>query len=320
MPDRGASRLLVMGRTTGALQDKSVRDLPDLLDPGDLLVLNDTRVVPARLFGRKSTGGKLEVLMERQLSRHRILAQLRFSRPPAPGSELVLSGGVQVEIEGQDGRFWILRFPPETNIANFLERHGQVPLPPYIDRPPEPQDRNRYQTVYAQNPGAVAAPTAGLHFDETLLHALKEKGIGKVFVTLHVGAGTFQPIDSEDIRDHHIHSEQLSVGAEACARIEQTRERGGRVIAVGTTSARALESAARSGRVQPFEGETRLYLYPGRRFAATDGLMTNFHLPRSSLLVMICAFAGRSATLRAYRHAVDRGYRFYSYGDAMLIL
>lgn len=320
MPDRGASRLLVMDRATGALQDKGVRDLPDLLAPGDLLVLNDTRVVPARLFGRKSTGGEVEVLMERRLPRQRILAQLRFSRPPAPGSKLTLSEGTQVEVEEREGRFWILRFPQEMDVADFLERHGQVPLPPYIDRAAEPQDRDRYQTVYARNSGAVAAPTAGLHFDEALLRRLDEKGIGKIFVTLHVGAGTFQPIESEDIRDHRIHSERLSVGAEACARIEQARERGGRIIAVGTTSARALESAARSGRMQPFEGETRLYLYPGCSFAATDGLMTNFHLPRSSLLVMICAFAGRDATLRAYRHAVDCDYRFYSYGDAMLIL
>ncbi len=320
LPDRGASRLLVMDRATGALQDKGVRDLPDLLAPGDLLVLNDTRVIPARLFGRKSTGGDVEVLVERQLSRQRILAQLRFSWPPAPGSKLTLSEGVQAEVEGREERFWVLKFPQETDVADFLERHGQVPLPPYIDRAPEPQDRDRYQTVYAQNSGAVAAPTAGLHFDEALLHRLDEKGIGRIFVTLHVGAGTFQPIESEDIRDHRIHSERLSVDAEACARIEQTRERGGRVIAVGTTSARALESAAQSGRVRPFEGETRLYLYPGCTFVATDGLMTNFHLPRSSLLVMICAFAGRDAALHAYRHAVDRDYRFYSYGDAMLIL
>ncbi len=320
LPDRGASRLLVMDRATGTLQDRGIRDLPDLLEPGDLLVLNDTRVIPARLFGRKSTGGEVEVLVERPLPHQRILAQLRFSRPPAPGSTLTLSGGVQAEVEGRDGRFWVLRFPQETEVADFLEQHGQVPLPPYIDRAPEPQDRGRYQTVYARNPGAVAAPTAGLHFDEVLLRRLEDKGIGRVFVTLHVGAGTFQPIESEDIRDHRIHTERLSVGAEACAAIRQTRERGGRVIAIGTTSARAVESAAESGCVQPFDGETRLYLYPGCRFKATDGLVTNFHLPRSSLLVMICAFAGREATFRAYRHAVDRGYRFYSYGDAMLIL
>ena len=309
-----------MDRATGELSDRGIRDLPDLLAPDDLLVLNDTRVIPARLFGRKPTGGKVEVLIERLLPKRRILAQLRFSRPPAPGSELIFPEEVHAEVEGREGRFWILKFPGETDVTGFLERHGQVPLPPYIDRAPEPQDRDRYQTVYAHSPGAVAAPTAGLHFDEALLHRLDEKGIGRVFVTLHVGAGTFQPIESKDIRDHRIHSERLSVSAEACARIEQTRERGGRVIAVGTTSARALESAAQSGRLQPFEGETRLYLYPGCTFAATDGLITNFHLPRSSLLVMICAFAGHAETLCAYRHAVDQGYRFYSYGDAMLIL
>ena len=320
LPDRSASRLLVMNRATGELSDRGVRDLPDLLTPDDLLVLNDTRVIPARLFGRKPTGGKVEVLVERLLPRRQVLAQLRFSRPPAPGGELIFSEGVRARVEGRSGRFWILQFPDETDVTDFLERHGQVPLPPYIDRAPEPRDRDRYQTVYAHSPGAVAAPTAGLHFDETLLHRLGERGIERVFVTLHVGAGTFQPIESEDIRDHRIHAERLSVSAGACACIEQARERGGRVIAVGTTSARALESAIRSGRVQPFEGETRLYLYPGRPFAAIDGLMTNFHLPRSSLLLMICAFAGRTATLRAYRHAVDHGYRFYSYGDAMLIL
>ena len=320
LPDRGASRLLVMDRSTGAFRDRGVRDLPDLLAPGDLLVLNDTRVIPARLFGCKPTGGEVEILVERLLSRRRILAQLRFSRPPAPGSELILAEGLRVGVEKRDGRFWTLKFPDGVNVADFLERHGQVPLPPYIDRAPEPQDRDRYQTVYAHRPGAVAAPTAGMHFDDALLRRLDERGIEKVSVTLHVGAGTFQPIESEDIRDHRIHSEQLSVGAKACVRIEQARERGGRVIAIGTTSARALESAVRSGRVQPFEGETRLYLYPGCSFSAIDGLMTNFHLPRSSLLVMICAFAGRTATLRAYRHAIDHGYRFYSYGDAMLIL
>ena len=320
LPDRSAGRLLVMDRAGGELSDRGIRDLPDLLAPDDLLVLNDTRVIPARLFGRKPTGGKVEVLVERLLPRRRILAQLRFARPPGSGSELVLAEGARAVVEGREGRFWTLRFPDATDVADFLERHGQVPLPPYIDRAPEPQDRDRYQTVYAHRPGAVAAPTAGLHFDEALLRRLDERGIGRVFVTLHVGAGTFRPIESEDIRDHRIHAERLSVGAEACARIEQARERGGRVIAVGTTSARALESAARSGRVRPFEGETRLYLYPGRPFAATDGMLTNFHLPRSSLLVMICAFAGRAATLDAYRHAVDRGYRFYSYGDAMLIL
>ena len=320
LPDRSASRLLVLHRATGELDDRGIRDLPDLLAPGDLLVLNDTRVIPARLFGRKPTGGKVEVLMERLLSRKRVLAQLRFSRPPAPGSELILAEGLKVEMEGQDGRFWVLRFPDDTDAADFLERHGEAPLPPYIDRAPRPEDRDRYQTVYASRPGAVAAPTAGLHFDEPLLSRFSERGIGRVFVTLHVGAGTFQPIESADIRDHRIHSERLSVSAEVCAHIQRTRERGGRVVAVGTTSARALESAVRHGRARPFEGETELYLYPGRSFAVTEGLVTNFHLPRSSLLVMVCAFAGRAATLRAYRHAVDHDYRFYSYGDAMLIL
>ncbi len=320
LEDRSASRLLVMDRATGALDDRNVRDLPDLLASNDLLALNDTRVIPARLLGRKPTGGKIEALIERALSRRRVLAQLRFSRPPVPGSQLIFAEGLRVEVEGQEGRFWILRFPEGTDVTDFLERHGRVPLPPYIDRDPEPEDRERYQTVYANRPGAVAAPTAGLHFDDALLSRLDEKGVDRIFVTLHVGAGTFRPIESRDVRDHRMHSERVSVSADACARVERARARGGRVVAVGTTSARALESAAQSGRPRPFEGETRLYLYPGRPFRVTDGLMTNFHLPRSSLLVMICAFAGRAATLRAYRHAVDQDYRFYSYGDAMLIL
>ena len=320
LPDRSASRLLVMNRATGALSDRTVGDLPELLTPGDLLVLNDTRVIPARIFARKPTGGKVEVLVERLLPRSRMLVQLRASRPPAPGSELTFPDSLRVKVENREGRFWVLGLPGKMDARRFLERHGQVPLPPYIGRAAEPRDRERYQTVYAHKPGAVAAPTAGLHFDQALLRRLGEKEIGQAFVTLHVGSGSFQPIRAEDIREHRMHPERFSVGMEACTRVEQVRRHGRRVVAVGTTSARALESSAGSGPVRPFEGETRLYLYPGCRFAVVDALMTNFHLPRSSLLVMVCAFAGRDATLRAYRYAIENRYRFYSYGDAMLIL
>ena len=319
--ERSASRMLALDRATGTVQDLSIRDLPQQLAPGDVLVFNDTRVIPARCFGRKPTGGKLEILIERLLPNNRALAQLGANRAPAPDSDIILAGEVRVRLIERQGRFWVLQFPAEVAVGEFLEQEGQVPLPPYIERPPEPNDRERYQTVYARAPGAVAAPTAGLHFDEPLLGRLDEQGIERIHVTLHVGAGTFQPIEADDIREHRIHAERLAIDADACARINRARTQGRRVVAVGTTSARALESAVRpNGRIEPYDGDTRLYLYPGCDFAAIDGLLTNFHLPRSSLLVMVCAFAGHEATLHAYRHAVAAKYRFYSYGDAMLIL
>ena len=313
--------MLALDRATGGLQDLSIQDLPQQLSSGDVLVFNDTRVIPARCFGRKPTGGKIEILIERLLQGNRALAQVRVNRAPAPGSELILAGNVRVRLEERQGRFWVLRFPEGVEVGKFLEGEGQVRLPPYIERPPEPGDQERYQTVDACAPGAVAAPTAGLHFDEPLLSRLGEQGIEQVHVTLHIGAGTFQPIEADDIREHRIHAERLLIDADECARINRARSQGRRIIAVGTTSARALESAVQpDGRIEPYAGETRLYLYPGCTFAAIDGLLTNFHLPRSSLLVMVCAFAGYEATLHAYRHAIAEKYRFYSYGDAMLIL
>ncbi len=320
-PERSASRMLALDRTTGNLQDLSIRDLPRQLSSGDVLVFNDTQVIPARCFGRKPTGGKIEILIERMLPNNRALAQIGANRAPALGSDIILAGETRIRLEECQGRFWVLRFPDDVAIEKFLEREGQVPLPPYIDRRPEPGDRERYQTVYACSPGAVAAPTAGLHFDEPLLSRIDEQGIERVHVTLHVGAGTFQPVEADDIREHRIHAERLLVDADACARINRARAEGRRIIAVGTTSARALESAVQpDGQIKPYAGETRLYLYPGCNFSAIDGLMTNFHLPRSSLLIMVCAFAGYEETLHAYRHAIAEKYRFYSYGDAMLIL
>ena len=319
LPERSASRLLLLDRSADACTDHRIGDLPNLLEARDLLVFNDTRVIPARLHARKPTGGQVEILIERLLDSHRALVMLRASKPPRAGSELQLELGT-VQVGERQGRFWELHFPPTADLDQWLTDSGHVPLPPYIDRADGPQDRERYQTVYARKPGAVAAPTAGLHFDQALLDRLQARGIEQAFVTLHVGAGTFQPLRAADIRDHQMHPERVSVSAEVCERVARTRARGGRVVAVGTTSVRALESAAAKGSLQPFEGETQLYLYPGRRFAVVDALLTNFHLPRSSLLLLVCAFAGQQRVLDGYRHAVAQGYRFYSYGDAMLIL
>ena len=318
--ERDAGRLLVLDRAAAGLADRRVAELPELLTPGDLLVFNDTRVLPARLRARKPTGGRVEILLERILAPDRAEAQLRCRRAPAPGSALELDAGPRVRVRGRRGRFWELEFPPP-GAAALLERLGEVPLPPYIDRPPEPGDRDRYQTVYARAPGAVAAPTAGLHFSEALLERLRARGVERTFVTLHVGAGTFQPLAADDVREHRLHAERLAVPAEACARVRAARARGRRVVAVGTTAVRALETAAAAtGAPEPYAGETRLYLHPGRAFAVVDALLTNFHLPRSSLLVLVSAFAGRERVLAAYRHAVAARYRFYSYGDAMLVL
>ena len=317
---RDAGRLLVLDRAGGGLADRRIADLPELLAPGDLLVFNDTRVLPARLRARKPTGGRVEILLERILAPRRAEAQLRCRRAPALGSALELAAGPALRVLGRRGRFWELEFPPPGVMA-LLERLGEVPLPPYIDRAPEPGDRARYQTVYARAPGAVAAPTAGLHFSEALLARLRARGVERTFVTLHIGAGTFRPLAAADVRDHRLHAERVAVPAEACARARAARAAGRRVIAVGTTVARALETAAAAtGAPEPFAGETRLYLHPGRAFAAIDALLTNFHLPRSSLLVLVSAFAGRERVLAAYRHAVAARYRFYSYGDAMLAL
>jgi S-adenosylmethionine:tRNA ribosyltransferase-isomerase len=317
LAERAASRLLCLDGATGAVADRHFTDLVELLHPGDLLVLNDTRVIPARLIGRKrATGGAVEVLVERLVAADGFLAHVRASKALKPGGVVVLEDGTELAVEGRAGELYRLRVPDATAV---LERCGHVPLPPYIDRPDEALDRERYQTVYAREPGAVAAPTAGLHFDAALLDALAARGVGRAFVTLHVGAGTFQPVRAEDVREHRMHAEYAVVSESVCSAVAAARARGGRVVAVGTTAVRSLESAARDGSLAPFAGDTRLFIYPGYRFKAIDAMITNFHLPESTLLMLVSAFAGREHTLTAYRHAVAGRYRFFSYGDAMFV-
>jgi S-adenosylmethionine:tRNA ribosyltransferase-isomerase len=319
LPRRSDSRLLQMSLPGGDLSDRRFRDLPDLLNPGDLLVFNDTRVIPARLFGRKESGGRVEVMLERLLSDNECFAQLRVSKPLRKGGAILLEDGSRLVLEGREGSFFRLRLEGK-GLAATLQALGHMPLPPYITREDTAQDAERYQTVYADRPGAVAAPTAGLHFDNRLLADIDDRGIECTRITLHVGAGTFQPVRTEDIEEHRMHAEYLEVPAAACAAVERTRERGGRVVAVGTTAVRALETAAGDGELQPFAGDSRIFIYPGYRFRVIDGLVTNFHLPESTLLMLVCALAGTGRTLAAYRHAVAARYRFFSYGDAMLVL
>lgn len=317
-PDRrGDARLLCLDGATGGLSDRSFRDLPALLRAGDLLVLNDTRVIPARLFGRKRSGGQVELLLERILDERRILAQLRASKRTPPGRRIELDGGAVATVSARHGALFELEL--DCPALALFEAHGHVPLPPYITRPAGAGDRERYQTVYAQAPGAVAAPTAGLHFDEAMLARLARDGIEHTFVTLHVGAGTFQPLRVDDVREHEMHAELARVDVGVVAAVARARARGGRVIAVGTTAVRSLETAAQGGSLAPFEGDTRLFIYPGFRFQATDAIITNFHLPESTLLMLVCAFAGTAHTLAAYHHAVSERYRFFSYGDAMFV-
>ena len=315
LPERTASRLLVVdGDST---EDRRFSDLPGLLMADDLLVLNDTRVIRARLRGRKPTGGQLEMLLERITGTRTATAQIRASRSPNDGTELTLANGSTARVQGRHGPLFRLEF--NADIEPLLEAHGEVPLPPYIRRRTAREDRDRYQTVYACDDGSVAAPTAGLHFDAELIEALHERGVETAFLTLHVGIGTFAPVRTQRIEDHRLHSEWCQITAATCERIRQTRQRGGRIVAVGTTTVRALESAAQGGEPEPFEGETSLFIRPGFRFRVVDALITNFHLPESSLLMLVCAFAGRDRMLAAYRHAVAQRYRFFSYGDAMLI-
>ncbi len=316
---RGESRLLCLNRSTGALADRLFADLLELLRPGDLLVFNDTRVLPARLFGHKPTGGKVEIMTERVLSDRQILAQMRFNKPPRPGMEIQLENGQVLRLVGERNGMYILEVEAGSKVMDVLNTAGHMPLPPYIKRADASSDRERYQTVYAKRPGAVAAPTAGLHFTEKLLKDIEQKGIGTAFVTLHVGAGTFQPVRTDNIEDHKMHSEYLEVSAEVCKQVRETRTHGGRVIAVGTTSVRSLETAGRSSELQPYAGETDIFIYPGYQFRVVDALITNFHLPESTLLMLVCAFAGRDNVLNVYRHAVTEKYRFFSYGDAMFI-
>lgn len=318
LPQRAASRLLVLDGGSGAVQDLQFADLSSLLRPGDLLVLNDTRVLPARVQGRKASGGACELLLERILDTHRILAQARASKSLRPGTSIALPGGATALVVARHGELHELVF--DRDALGYFEAHGSMPLPPYLGREAEDSDRERYQTVFADEPGAVAAPTAGLHFDQAMLLALEQAGIAIARLTLHVGAGTFQPLRSDDLAAHRMHAERFRIPAATVAAIDAARQRGGRVIAVGTTVVRALESAAAAtGRPAAGEGETDIFIVPGHRFRVVDALLTNFHLPESTLLVLVAAFAGRERVLAAYHHAIAGRYRFFSYGDAMFV-
>jgi len=316
--ERTSSRLLHVAGD--AFADRHFRDLPELMAPGDLIVLNDTRVIRARLIGRKPTGGRVEALIERIVDRNEAWLQIRASHMPKIGSSIGFAGRATATVVARDERLFRLRFDIDEPLLEWLERHGEVPLPPYITRPIGDDDAGRYQTVYARCAGAVAAPTAGLHFDTSMLAALAPRGVGTAFVTLHVGAGTFSPVESEDLSQHRMHAEKFDVPAATAEAIAITRARGGRILAVGTTTLRALESAADAGGdVRPLTGETRLFITPGFRFRVVDRLLTNFHLPKSTLLMLVSAFAGADTVRRAYGHAIARRYRFFSYGDVMLI-
>ena len=323
LAQRSASRLLVVDAAQRSFADRQFTDLADYLRAGDLLVFNDTRVLHARLYGRKETGGAVEILIERITGAHEALAQLGVSKKPRTGSRIQLGDGSEALVLGREGEFYSLRFESIEPLDKLLPKLGRMPLPPYIDRGEgaiDVDDEVRYQTVFASKPGAVAAPTAGLHFDAPLLDALRERGVDFGYVTLHVGAGTFQPVRRDSLEEHVMHREWLNVGAELVEKMRRARARGGRVIAVGTTVVRALESAKHEGVVEPFAGETQIFIFPGYRITSVDALITNFHLPESTLLMLVSAFAGRELMLEAYRHAVEQRYRFFSYGDAMLIL
>lgn len=315
---RRDSRLLVLDGLNGELADRRFSDFSGLLHRGDLLVLNDTRVVPARIEGKKTSGGAVEILLERSLDAQRFLAQLRASKSPKPGT-VIRIGDAEATVRSRKADLFELELANGHSPDSLMRKYGTVPLPPYIRRPASDSDQDRYQTVYAREEGAVAAPTAGLHIDRALLAELRAAGAEIGFLTLHVGAGTFQPVRCERIEDHVMHKERVAVSASLCRQIQQTRARGGRVVAVGTTTVRALETASFDGDIRPFEGESDLFLYPGCRFRCVDALLTNFHLPGSTLLMLVCAFAGRDHVLRAYRHAVEARYRFFSYGDAMFV-
>lgn len=320
LEERSASRMLVLDGATGAYRDAMFGELPALLTPGDLLVLNDTRVIPARLYGRKPTGGRVEIVIEEITGESRAVAHLGSSKPVREGLSIELEGGGTARVVSLRSGLFELKFQVPGTMETYLEEHGHMPLPPYIRRGDEAEDRQRYQTVYARKPGAVAAPTAGLHFDAAMLQRLKEMGVRTARVTLHVGAGTFQPVRSERVEDHVMHSERAFVDEDTAQAVNRTRDAGGRVVCVGTTAVRSLESAAtESGRLQPFSGRTRLFIHPGYRFRVVDALLTNFHLPESTLLMLVCAFAGTDNVLAAYRHAVAQHYRFFSYGDAMFL-
>lgn len=318
--ERTASRLLHVDGMT--LTDRSFTDLPGLVSPGDLLVFNDTRVIKARLFGQKESGGQIEVMIERIVDARHAVAQIRASKSPKPGSRILLEGAIPLQVNGrtgEQGEFFALELLGEGDLWKLVEQHGRLPLPPYIEHAAESADESRYQTVYARNEGAVAAPTAGLHFDEALLTQLQAQGIELAWLTLHVGAGTFQPVRVHHIAEHRMHSERFEIPQATVDAVARTHGRGGRVIAVGTTSLRALEAGAQGGDLQPGPAETDIFITPGYTFRVVDRLITNFHLPKSTLLMLVSAFAGSEPIRAAYRHAVEQHYRFFSYGDAMLL-
>ncbi len=314
---RTASRLLHLNPATNQIQDLQFVDFPNLLQANDLLIFNDTRVMPARLYAQKSTGGKVEILIERLLDNKRVLAQVRANKSIKLESILLLENGTSLTVIRRVDHFFELQFNTELDIQQILQQVGHIPLPPYIKRDDGEQDFNRYQTVYAKNLGAVAAPTAGLHFDKAILQQIERKAIKIDFVTLHVGAGTFSPVRVDDISQHQMHAEWLTVSESVCQQIRETKQQGGRVVAIGTTSVRALESAAQSLEIKPFTGDTRIFITPGYQFKVVDALLTNFHLPESTLLMLVSAFAGYEQVLKAYYHAIKQQYRFFSYGDAM---
>lgn len=317
--ERSASRLLALDGNSGRVQDLQFTDLLSLLKPNDLLVFNNTRVMPARLLGQKETGGKVEVLVERVLDHQRVLAHVRSSKSPGVGRKLLLEQQVEAEVVARHEALFELSFPNTDSVVEMLETVGRMPLPPYIEREVDRADLERYQTVYAQHTGAVAAPTAGLHFDKAMLQKISDAGIETAELTLHVGAGTFQPVRVDDIRSHQMHSEVIEVSQHVCDQVKATRQRVGRVIAVGTTSVRALESASQNGEIEAYQGETDIFIYPGYQFRSVDAMVTNFHLSESTLLMLVSAFAGREHILNAYQHAIEQRYRFFSYGDAMFM-
>lgn len=319
LTERTASRLLCLDRSTGRVEDRQFSDFISLIGPGDLLVFNDTKVIPARLYGSKSTGGKVEILIERILDEHHAIAHVRASKSPKNGAVIQLDEGFRCEVQGREDDLFRIELHHEAPLLEILSKIGHIPLPPYIDRSDDETDVSRYQSVFAQRAGAVAAPTASLHFDSAVLEKIKAKGVASTFVTLHVGSGTFQPVRVEELSQHRMHKEYYAVSNETVEAIEKTRAKRGRVIAIGTTAVRALESASRAGRLMEGFGDTDLFITPGYQFKTVDAMLTNFHLPESTLLMLVAAFAGYQPVMKAYKHAIEQCYRFFSYGDAMFI-
>lgn len=319
LPQRSASRLLCVDRQKDLIQDAKFTDFVNFLKPNDLLIFNNTKVIAARLYGIKESGGRVECLVERILDADRALVHLRASKSPKVGAQLLLANEIKVTVLGRKDNLFEVEFASTKTVLEWLQLYGEIPLPPYMERAPDESDKERYQTVYAKHEGAVAAPTAGLHFDEKLMQQLADKKIATEYITLHVGAGTFQPVKVDSLEKHIMHSEYMELSSEVCEAVSNCKARGGRVIAIGTTVARTLETAAKNGKLEPYQGETNIFIYPGFKFKVVDALFTNFHLPQSTLLMLVCAFASYELMMRTYQHAVAEQYRFFSYGDAMFI-